>query len=134
MSSQSKAKPPFSGSLAPKSLADEILDEVYGSSPASNNTTRDEKSNKGAMKTCSQNEDDVEEGEYETIAEFRDVEECIDNTTKQTNTNKYGEEKIPKRSYSLNANHLGSKANEFNIKPESMKNPALVGKSYTNSY
>ena len=134
LSSQSKAKPPFSGSLAPKSLADEILDEVYGSSPASKNTTGDEKCNKGAMKNCSQNEEDVEEGEYETIAEFRDVEECIDNTTKQFNTNMNGEEKIPKRSYSLNANHLGSKANEFNIKPESMKNPALVGKSYTNSY
>ena len=134
LSSQSKAKTPFSGSLAPKSLADEILDEVYGSSPASNNTTRDEKCNKGAMEKCSQNEEHVEEGEYETIAEFRDVEECIDNTTKQSNTNMYGEEKIPRRSYSLNANHLGSKANEFNIKPESMKNPALVGKLYTNTY
>ena len=112
------------GSLEPKSLADEILDEVYGHCPGSN-----EKSESAKKSDNSSSED--EDGEYETIGEFRESRTSNPNMTKNFKSN-ISNGLVPKRGFAMNANGIGkpSKSSEITNKTDYLHNPALIGKLY----
>ena len=131
-SSHSKI-PTHLGSFEPKSLADEILDEVYGQCPGSKKKSVE---NNGEI-TSSEDED----GEYETIGEFRDeARKSNPNMTKNfklnisNNNNNNGV--VPKRGFSMNASGIGAssstKSGDITNKPEPLHNPALIGEFYLN--
>ena len=103
-------------SFEPKSLADEIFDEVYGNCP--DDTTNGQKGNE----IPSTNDNEEEEGTYETIGESKETKpENV--TAKHSKT-----DMVPKRGCSVNSNQIGNKSSESNSKPEFPHNPALIGK------
>ena len=113
------------GSFEPKSLADEILDEVYGHCPGSN-----DKRESGNKSDNSNSED--EDGEYETIGEFRESKTPYPNMTKnfKHNTSKI---EVPKRGFAMNANGSGnySRSSDITNKTDHLHNPALIGKCHS---
>ena len=113
------------GSFEPKSLADEILDEVYGHCPGSN-----DKRESGNKSDISNSED--EDGEYETIGEFRESKTPNPNMTKnfKHNTSKI---EVPKRGFAMNANGSGnySRSSDITNKTDHLHNPALIGKCHS---